>query len=309
MIICREIPSTNRPTALTVGTFDGVHLGHQTLLAKLKAEAKARALPASVLTFEPHPREFFAPELAPARLTDLRKKSEHLTRCGVDVLFVQRFDSGFAQLSAHEFAGQIEKLNARYVLIGDDFRFGKDRKGDFDFLKSAAANFELCRMESVIIAGERVSSSAIRAALAMGNLSDASRLLGREYSMSGKVVHGDGVGKQIGFPTANIHLKNLRPPLMGIFVVEASGVGASRLYGVASLGVRPTVSSTGKPVLEVHLFDFDDEIYGRRIEVFFLHKLRDEAKYPDLKKLTEQIAKDVENAKAWFVAGRSRLVI
>lgn len=301
MFIRRGFPSSSASaTALTIGTFDGVHLGHQALLARLKTAATERNLPVSVLTFEPHPREFFSRDAAPARLTGFCEKSELLAAYGLDTVYVKRFDAKFAELSAEQFLRLIETLGARYLLVGDDFRFGKDRAGNFSLLKSG--DFELQRMESVLLAGERVSSSAIRAALAAADFAKASRLLGRDYSISGKVVHGDKLGAKIGFPTANVQLKNKRPPLSGIFAVELSRIAESRLPGVASLGLRPTVSAVGKPTLEVHLFDFDADIYGRRVSVFFLHKLRDEAKYADLKTLTAQIGKDVENAKAWFAA-------
>lgn len=302
MLIRRGFPARfHRPIALTIGNFDGVHLGHRALLSRLKTAAYSRNLAAAVLTFEPHPREFFAPHAAPARLASLRDKCALLAGCGVDVLHVQRFDSRFAHVSAEKFVRDIEISGARYVLVGDDFRFGKDRTGDFAFLKRG--NFELERMDSIAVDSERVSSSAIRAALATGDLARASRFLGRVYSISGRVVHGDRLGAKIGFPTANVQMKNQRPPLTGIFAVETE-IEDQRLPGVASLGVRPTIYQNGEPTLEVHLFDFDAKIYGRRIAVFFLHKLRDEAKYADLRTLTEQIARDVENAKIWFAASR-----
>jgi riboflavin kinase/FMN adenylyltransferase len=306
MLIRRGLPSAlARPTALTIGNFDGVHLGHQALLSQLKAAANARNLPVSVLTFEPHPREFFAPGAAPARLTTFREKSELLAACRVETLYVQRFDSEFARLSARQFVHDVEDLGARYLLVGDDFRFGKDRAGDFALLKSGS--FELRSMASVTLDGERVSSSAIRTALAAGDFAKASRLLGRDYSISGKVVHGDKLGAKIGFPTANVQLKNKRPPLSGIFAVELSGIENARLPGVASLGVRPTISANGKPTLEVHLFDFDANVYGERVSVFFLHKLRDEAKYADIEVLKRQIGKDVDSAKAWFAHRQSAI--
>jgi riboflavin kinase / FMN adenylyltransferase len=295
-----------RPTALTIGNFDGVHLGHLALLAQLREAAAHRRIPSSVLTFEPHPREFFSPASAPARLTSFREKVRLLAQCNVDRLYVQRFDSTFSQLSAGAFVNVLDLLGTCFLLVGDDFRFGRDRMGDFSFLESARKNFDLGRMGSVRVGGERVSSSAIRAALAKGDFAKAKSLLGRDYSISGKVTHGAKLGAKLGFPTANVHLNNSRPPLFGIFVVEVALANQARLPGVASLGVRPTIVENGAPTLEVHLFDFSHDLYGERITVFFLHKLRDEAKYAGLETLGKQIDKDVENAKAYFRDQRPR---
>ena len=290
------------PHAVTIGNFDGLHLGHQAMLARLQDVARARGLPSCVLSFEPHPREFFAPEQAPARLSSLREKAECLQRRGIDRLHVFRFDRAFSALSAEAFIEQVlgTTLEARYVLVGDDFRYGAKRAGDFALLKQAGERlgFDAESLPTVEVSGERSSSTAVRQALAAGELEHAARLLGRPYSISGRVVHGDKLGRDIGFPTANIQLKHNRPPLMGIFAVELYGLNGSPLPGVASLGRRPTVKSPDAvPVLEVHLFDFKAEIYGRRVRVDFLHKLRDEAKYPDLDTLVAQIRRDVDNAK------------
>jgi riboflavin kinase/FMN adenylyltransferase len=215
---------------------------------------------------------------------------------------VRRFDFAFSQLSAETFVRALDRLGTHFLLIGDDFRFGKDRAGDFSFLESTPKNFELERMESARVDGERVSSSAIRAALGRGDFAKAKLLLGRDYSISGKVVRGDKLGAKLGFPTANVQLENQRPPLSGIFVVEVEIGERNRLRGAASLGVRPTIVKNGLATLEAHLFDFAGDLYDRRITVFFLHKLRDEAKYADLETLSEQIARDVENAKNYFRA-------
>ena len=293
------------PHAVTIGNFDGLHLGHQAMLARLQGVARARGLPSCVLSFEPHPREFFAPEQAPARLSSLREKAEHLQRLGIDRLHVFHFDRAFASLSAEAFIEQVlgTTLQAHYVLVGDDFRYGAKRTGDFVLLKQAGARFGFdaeC-LPTVEVAGERSSSTAVRQALAAGELEHAARLLGRPYSISGRVVHGDKLGRDIGFPTANIQLKHNRPPLMGIFAVELYGLNGAPLPGVASLGRRPTVKSADAvPVLEVHLFDFKAEIYGRRVRADFLHKLRDEAKYPDLDTLVAQIRRDVDNARQFL---------
>lgn len=304
MLILRGLQSPDRqPVALTIGNFDGVHLGHQALLQKLRSTAQARGLPTAVVIFEPHPREFFAPDKAPARLTSLREKLELLTEHHVDRVHVCRFNSQFAQMSAMTFLhGLHEKVHAKHVLIGDDFRFGSGRSGDFAMMEKAASQCgcSVEAMHSVLHDNVRVSSTAVRAALVAGDLRAATRYLGRPYSISGRVVHGDKLGREIGFPTANVQLKHNRPPLTGIFVVRVTGDHIDPLHGAASLGVRPTVKANGRAVLEVHLIDFAQEIYGQHLRVEFLHKLRDEAKFSDLRSLTQQIALDVEHTKKWF---------
>lgn len=290
-----------RPVALTIGNFDGVHNGHQAMLARLIAAARARGLAASVLTFEPHPREFFAPQSAPTRLTSLREKLELLSAHGVDHVHVQPFGRRFAALAPDAFAETflVGALGARFVLVGDDFRYGAKRAGDFASLAQAAARhgFELDAMPTVTNGGVRVSSSAVREALASGALDRAWALLGRPYSISGRVVRGDGLGRKLGFPTANVQLKHNRPPLGGIFAVRVHGVAAGVRDGVASLGVRPTVRTDGRSVLEVFVFDFAGDLYGRHLRVEFLAKLRDEAKYPDVEALKAQIARDCGAAR------------
>ena len=311
MRITRGIPAAAAgATALTVGNFDGVHLGHQAMLAELKRAAGRLGLAACVLTFEPHPREFFAPDKAPTRLTSLREKLMLLAELGVDRVHLCRFSYAFAQIAAEDFIERIlaRGLGARWLLVGDDFRFGARRGGDLAMLRQAGPRLglEVAAMASVVQDGERVSSTSVRAALAAGALDRAARLLGRAYSMSGRVVRGDGLGRKLGFPTANIQIRHNRPPLTGIFVVELAGVGKAPLKAVASLGVRPTVRQQGAPALEVHVFDFDGDLYGRHVRVDFLHKLRDEEKYADLATLTRQIALDVENAKRFFRRGAAK---
>ncbi|SCY14053.1 bifunctional riboflavin kinase/FAD synthetase [Nitrosospira sp. Nsp13] len=313
MHVSRGIPvQAEAPVALTIGNFDGVHLGHQAMLVRLKEAANRLDLTACVMIFEPHPREFFAPDQAPTRLTSLREKLELLAAAGVDRVQVCRFNFDFARISAEDFIVRIlrQGLAVRWILVGDDFRFGARRAGDFTMLKSFSAEcgFEVEEMPAYAVNGLRVSSTAVREALAEGDLDLVGHLLGRPYGISGRVVSGDKLGKKLGFPTANIQLKHNRPPLSGICAVEVEvgvrGAAASSLpgavRGVASLGVRPTVHENGKPVLEVHLFDFDQEIYGRHLRVHFLHKLRNEEKFPDLETLTQQIARDVEDAKHYF---------
>ncbi len=307
MVIRRGIPRASiGPLALTIGNFDGVHLGHQAMLSRLVATARALGLPACVMTFEPHPREFFAPDQAPPRLTSLREKLELLSRTGIDRVQIVRFDYRFAQVSAEAFITQVlhGALGARWLLVGDDFRFGARRAGDFAMLARLGRElgFQVEAMSTVSVGNLRVSSTAVREALALGDLETAHRLLGRPYSISGRVVGGQQLGKKLGFPTANILMKHNRPPLMGIFAVEVEGIEARPLRGVASLGVRPTLHDQGRPTLEVHLFDFDRLIYGRHLRVNFLAKLRDEEKYPDLESLARQIARDVEQARQLFAA-------
>ena len=293
----------NQPVALTIGNFDGVHLGHQALLNELRVAAQARGLRTAVVIFEPHPREYFTPQQAPARLTSLREKLELFCALGMDRVNVCRFNARFSQMSAANFINSLhEKLLAKFVLIGDDFRFGSERSGDFALMEKIGVqlDFAVQSVHSVMQGGVRISSTAIRTALAAGQLRTAQQYLGRHYSISGRVEHGDGMGRKLGFATANIQLKHNHPPLYGIFVVLVHIEDGGVLQGVASLGVRPTVRQDGKPVLEVHLFNFAQQIYGKHLRVEFLHKLRDEEKYPDVKTLTRQIALDVEHAKKWF---------
>jgi riboflavin kinase/FMN adenylyltransferase len=304
MLIFRGLDSPDsQPVALTIGNFDGVHLGHQALLNELRAVSKARNLQSAVVIFEPHPREFFTPDQAPVRLTSLREKLELFAEMGMERVHVCRFNALFAKIEAVDFIHELhKKLHARFVLIGDDFRFGSGRSGDFALMEQIGNKhgFPVQAMHSIRYDDVRISSTAIRAALLAGQMREAQRYLGRHYSISGRVVHGDGMGKKIGFPTANIQLKHNRPPLSGIFVVQAHVEGLGVLQGAASLGVRPTVKQDKKPVLEVHLFEFAQQIYGKHLRIEFLQKLRDEEKYPDVATLTRQIAIDVEHAKKWF---------
>jgi riboflavin kinase/FMN adenylyltransferase len=316
MRIRRSVPrAASSPIALTIGNFDGVHLGHQAMLSRLRDAARAQALPPCVMTFEPHPREFFAPDQAPARLTTLREKLELLTAQGVEVAHVLRFDYKLAQVPAEDFIERVlvKGLGVRHLLVGDDFRFGARRAGDFALLSARAADlgYTVEGMTSVVVDGERVSSTAVRKTLEAGDMGRAARLLGRPYSISGTVVHGDALGRELGYPTANVRITHNRPPLMGIFAVELVGAGDKPARGVASLGVRPTVKQQGAPVLEVFLLDFDGDLYGKRVRVDFLHKFRDEQKFADLAALKRQIADDVTATRAYFAqldaAPRARL--
>ena len=283
------------------------------MLSRLKETSKRLNIASCVMTFEPHPREFFAPDQAPTRLTSLREKLELLAEYGVDQVQICRFNYDFAKIGAKEFVANIlqQGLAAQWVLVGDDFRFGARRAGDLAMLRSLSSSygFEVEEMSTYNVDGIRVSSTAVRKALSSDDLGLARRLLGRPYSISGKVVNGDKLGRRIGFPTANMQLRHNRPPLSGIFAVEVRGALDTSpqqvTRGVASLGVRPTVHEDGKPVLEVHLFDFNQEIYGQHLRMDFLHKLRDEEKYSDLDTLIRQIRLDVENAKKYFQTSQS----
>jgi len=282
--------------ALTIGNFDGVHRGHRALIDRVVASAREAKLSACVLTFEPHPREFFAGVAAPARLTRLRDKLELLAQAGVEHVHVARFDARFAAMSAQRFIDDVlvRGLGVRWLLVGRDFRFGARRAGNFETLQSHG--FAVEAMPDVQFEGKRVSSSAVRAALKAGDLRGAERLLGHPYTISGRVAHGTKLGRALGFPTANIVLRR-PPPLAGIFVVEVDKLGP----GVASVGRRPTVNPVHIPLLEVHLFDCDEDLYGEHLRVRFLEKLRDEEKYDGLAALQAAIARDARQAREFFL--------
>lgn len=301
MLITHGWPAATRSNAVTIGNFDGVHLGHQAMLARLTARAAAVGGLPTVLTFEPHPREIFMPDVAPTRLTSLREKLEILKGLGVGHVHVCRFSKAFAALSPEDFVRRIlvEGLHARYVLVGDDFRFGARRAGDFDMLMvyGERYGFKAEAMHTVEAGGQRASSTAVREALAGGDMAGAAQLLGRPYSISGRVVGGDRIGRKIGYPTANILLKHNRPPVKGVFAVRVQGLEHPDWPGVANLGTRPSVHPNGNPTLEVHLFDLDRNLYGHHLRVEFLHKLRDEAKFPNFDALVAQIGKDAGLAR------------
>ena len=289
---------------LTIGNFDGVHRGHQALLADLTARAEAEGVPAAVMTFEPHPREFFAREQRPTRLTSLREKLELFADAGIERVYVCRFNAGFAALGAQSFIDEllVRGLALRHLIIGDDFRFGRGREGDFERLRTAGLlhGFSVATMNTVEIDGQRVSSSAVRAALEEGDLTRAARMLGRPYAISGRVEHGLKLGRTLDFPTANIRLGNRSLPLTGIFAVRVSGGGLGDAPGAASVGVRPTIADGLKPTCEVHLLDRTVDLYEQRLSVRFCHKLRDEMRYDGLDALREAIAKDVADTRHWF---------
>ena len=290
-----------RGASVAMGNFDGVHLGHQSVINLARPHG-----PLGILTFEPHPREYFSPADAPARLASLREKLLLLAAAGVDRCHVCRFDARFAAQPAQAFIDDIlvRGLDVRHLFIGDDFRFGARRQGNFAMLRDAGAagGFGVESMPTLAVAGERVSSSAVRAALAEGDLAHAARLLGRPYSIAGRVGHGDKLGRQLGFPTANIQMKHRRPALGGVYVVSVEGLAPGPVAGVANIGLRPTATANGRARLEVHLFDWARDCYGAHIRVHFLHRLRAEQKFPSLDALRAQIALDSQAARDWLAA-------
>lgn len=308
--------------ALTIGNFDGVHRGHQAMLALLNNEARHRGVPSCVLTFEPHPRDFFAavarkPELAPARIATLRDKLTELARCGVDQCVVLPFDARLASQVPMAFIDGVlaQGLGAKYVLVGDDFRFGVKRSGDYTMLDAAGQTkgFDVARMNSYEVHGLRVSSSAVREALGRGDMDGVAALLGRPYSVSGHVVHGRKLGRQLGFKTLNLRFSHWKPAASGIFAVQVEGLGAQALPGVANLGIRPSLDprdvNGGRVLLETHCLEWPHELgeegaYGKIIQVELLHKLHDERKYDGLDALTAGIRKDCDEARAFFASTR-----
>jgi len=298
-----NLPSFPTGCVATIGNFDGVHLGHQAVLRQLAMQGDAMGLPAVVITFEPQPNEYFAPDKAPARLTRLREKVQELQCYSIQQLCVLPFNKKLAQMSADDFIRQllVGGLKVRYLVVGDDFRFGHKRQGDFALLQQAGKQhgFQVVNMHTFSIDEHRVSSTRVRRALEKGELACAEKLLGRPYQMSGRVAHGQKRGRTIGFPTANIHLHRKKVPINGVYVVQLYGIAGEPISGVANVGVRPTVGAE-KALLEVHLFDFDRDIYGAQVQVLFLKKLRDEQKFSDLDMLRAQIEQDCIAAKEFF---------
>jgi riboflavin kinase / FMN adenylyltransferase len=308
--------------ALTIGNFDGVHRGHQAMLALLNSEAQHRSVPSCVLTFEPHPRDFFAalarkPELAPARVATLRDKLTELARCGVDQCVVLPFDTRLSSQPPEAFIDNVlvRGLHVRYVLVGDDFRFGAKRAGDYAMLDAAGAakGFDVARMNSYQVHGLRVSSSEVRQALARGDMTEVAALLGRDYSISGHVVHGRKLGRELGFKTLNLRFSHWKPAASGIFAVEVHGLADRPLPGVANLGIRPSIDPAdvngGRVLLETFCLEWPAMLgaeggYGKIIRVELLHKLHDELKYDGLDALQAGIARDIVDARAYFASTR-----
>ena len=300
----QNIAPKHHGCVLTIGNFDGVHLGHQTVLRQVIAKAQELKLPSMVMTFEPQPLELFAGEKAPARLTRFREKYQQLKRVGLDRLLCVTFNAHFAQLSAEEFVRclLVEQLGVKFLVVGDDFRFGLNRSGDFAFLVESGKRwgFEVVSTQSFCVQAQRVSSTAIREALSHDDLSLAAELLGRPYSICGRVSHGRKLGRTIGFPTANIPLHRPIAAVSGVYAVEVLGLSDQPLLGVANIGRRPTVNGT-RAQLEVHLFDFNADIYGRYVEVVLRHKLRNEIKFESFGALKAQIERDAQTAHQWLL--------
>lgn len=313
-----NIEPIQKGSVVTIGNFDGVHLGHKALISKVKERAQALHVPSMVITFEPQPAEYFAKfskgekEAAPskgrilppaARLTRWREKYYWLAETSIDYVLVLQFNHKLAELTAEDFVKQIlvDALAVEHIIVGDDFRFGHNRQGDFNLLVKLGEDFGFTveNIHSLVIEGERASSTRIRQALSVGNHAVAELLLGRPYTMMGRVVHGDKLGRKLGFPTANIYLHRAVTPVQGIYVVRMHGIEKHGLPGVANVGIRPTVGGT-RSLLEVYLFDFDRDIYGRHVTVEFCKKLRDEKHYENLDLLRKAIAEDVVQARSYF---------
>ena len=319
MKVFRGLPHADarRPCALTIGNFDGVHRGHRALLAPAREAAKRVGIDTVVMTFEPHPREFFAQiagdlSRAPARIANLRDKLQSLAEAGVDRVIVEHFNARFAALSPQAFIKEVlvDGLQVKWLIVGDDFCFGAKRAGNFALLAEAgrAFGFEVVALPTVMQEGERISSSAVRNALQAGDFASAAALLGQPYAITGRVLHGKKIGRTIGFPTINLRIAYKRNALSGIFVVQVHGLAKGPLPAVASMGVRPTIEDNGRVLLEVHLFDYDAQCYGKLVRVEFLHKLRDEEKYIDLTTLTQAIHADAGAAQQFFQQQRAVLV-
>lgn len=296
-----NLHTAHRGCVATIGNFDGVHRGHQAVFAELRRRASSLGLPSTVITFEPQPMEFFRPEQAPARLTRLREKLQAIEACGIDRVLLLEFNPALAAMSADDFITRVlmQGLAVRHLYVGDDFRFGHDRSGDFALLRAAgeAHGFGVENLDSVCHDDCRISSTLIRQALSAGELAIAESYLGRPYAICGRVAHGDKRGRTIGFPTMNIDLHRRVSPLRGVFAVRVSGLAEQALPGVANIGTRPTVSGDTRYLLEVHLFDFDRQVYGEHVQVTFVARIRDEKKFDSFDQLKLQIQADARQAR------------
>lgn len=300
------IESRHHGCVATIGSFDGVHLGHQAILSRLCERSKATGLPSLVMVFEPQPYEFFSKEKAPARLTRLREKVTALFACGIDRVLCLKFDEHLRNLSAQAFVQRVlvNQLGVHHLEIGDDFRFGCDRAGDFAMLQQAGKqlNFTVCDTRTLLIDGDRVSSTRVRQLLETDQFEYAARLLGQPFNVTGRVIYGQQLGRTIGVPTANIGLGRYRSPVQGVYAVYTQLNGESAvMHGVANVGVKPTLAGASKPLLEVHLFNFSRDIYGQCLKVTFCQKLRSEQKFDSLAALKMQIQQDIHAAKLFFI--------
>ena len=296
-----QLQSFSQGCVLTIGNFDGVHTGHNVVINKLAEKGKLRGLPVVVMVFEPQPLEFFLKDNAPSRLTRLREKILHIESLPVDYFLIASFNQKFADMDPEYFIKEIlvQRLNVKYLVVGDDFHFGKARRGNFSLLQVAGGQygFKVADTASFSVKGCRVSSTLIRDALSNGHLLQAKSFLGRDYSVCGRVVHGEKLGRKIGFPTANIQMLRKNTPIQGVFAVTMTGLGSKPIYGVANVGTRPTVDGRSKVLLETHLFNFDQNIYGKYVEVHFKHKIRSEMHFQSVDDLKQQIQLDTAQAK------------
>lgn len=299
----REYPEFKKGSVAAIGNFDGVHLGHRYLLDILRSRANDMRLPMVVIMFEPQAREFFLKQAAPPRLSRFREKVQLLEKCGVEYILCLRFNQKLANMHPVEFAEKVIfcGLNVKYLLVGEDFKFGRDRLGDYNLLKelSIISNCEVEKCTDYLIGEERISSTIVRQALSSANFKKVKNLLGRNYSIAGKVIYGDAKGRELGFPTANISIGQSKPPLSGVFCVQVVMSNGACLLGVANLGKRPTMDGV-KQLLEVHILDFNEILYGQTIKVFFMHKLRDEKKFLSVDELRSQIKQDIYKAREFF---------
>ncbi|MDG1694392.1 MAG: bifunctional riboflavin kinase/FAD synthetase [Porticoccaceae bacterium] len=310
MSLIRDIDKSrlcNRESVVTIGSFDGVHIGHQAILQQVIDKAKSLDSLAVAMTFEPQPQEYFAAETAPPRLMRLREKIEALLDFGMDLVVCLRFNAQLSSLTATEFVQDIlvHGVNTRHLIVGDDFRFGCDRKGDFDTLVTMGQDlgFSVQNTQTVEVESQRVSSTLVRQLLHKSDFDQVSKLLGRPFSINGKVTFGQQLGRELGFPTANVNLNRFRAPLTGVYAVWVDIEGIEgRFKGAANVGVRPTIGDIEKPILEVHLLDFDRQIYGQRISVEFVNKIRDEQQFTSLEHLSDSISDDVIMIKQWFAS-------
>jgi len=294
MEVFRHFESQKNPCVMTIGNYDGIHLGHQSLIDQVIELSKDKGMQSAVMTFEPHPREFFQPNEAPSRIISLREKLEFFESKGIDHVHVIRFDELFANLTAGDFLKIIkENLHVKLLVLGEDFRFGKNRVGSLNnFIE---AGIKVIVATEIQLGNYRVSSTRVREALSKANFNEVQALLGRPFVISGKVTHGDKRGREIGFPTANIHMFHERPPLRGVFAVKLDNFN-----GIANLGTRPTIGGAEKLNLEVHIFNFSKDIYGKHVHVTFLQKIRDEKKFKTIDELRQQIILDVDKAESFF---------